>query len=519
VPAPVVARPTDAAYTLPADAVIQADPGAAGVADYLADLLRRSTGYPLPVAPAGTDVPDGISLRLAGADSRVGAEGYELDVTAHGVVIRATTAAGLFHGVQTLRQLLPAEIESGAVRPGPWTVPGCHILDYPRFPYRGAMLDVSRHFFPVAEVKRYLDALARYKINHLHLHLTDDQGWRIAVDTWPRLAEIGGGTEVGGGPGGYYTKEQYREIVAYAAARHITIVPEIDMPGHTNAALVAYPELNRDGVVPSPYTGTDVGFSALAVDRELTYDFVADVVGEVAALTPGPYLHIGGDEAWTLDKDEYAAFMNRVQPIVAATGKTVMGWHQLAVADHVPGRVLQFWGTSPTEDPAVAEAVRRGARVVLSPANRTYLDMKYADETPLGKDWAGLVEVRDAYDWDPGAYLADVPAAAVLGVEAPLWTETVATIDEAEFMTFPRLPAVAELGWSPAETHDWEDFRQRLASHAPRWTAAGTAFHPSPQLPWPAPERVPAAVVGSGAPPAAAPADAPTGPPLPRQRT
>ncbi|HEX6967551.1 MAG TPA: beta-N-acetylhexosaminidase [Micromonosporaceae bacterium] len=497
VPAPVAVHPTGETYHLSAETVIAVDTEAARVGRYLAELLRPATGYPLPVVSgaASPPRPAAIALRLTGADPAVGTEGYELEVGAAGVALRARTDHGLFNGVQTLRQLLPAAIERPRVQPGPWTAPGGRILDYPRFAYRGAMLDVARHFFPVPAVKRYVDELAHYKINHLHLHLTDDQGWRIAVESWPKLATIGGAGEVGGGPGGYYTAQQYAEIVTYAAARHITVVPEIDMPGHVNAALTAYPDLTRDGVAPPPYLGTDVGFSALAVDREPTYGFVADVIAEIAARTPGPYLHIGGDEAWTLTREEYTAFMNRAQAIVAETGKTVMGWHQLAVADHVPGRVLQFWGTSP-EDPSVAEAVRRGARVVLSPGNRTYLDMKYTPQTRLGKDWAGCVDVREAYDWDPAAYLIDVPAAAVLGVEAPLWTETVTTLAEAEYLTFPRLPAIAELGWSPAAAHDWDDFRHRLATHAPRWVNAGIAFHPSPQIPWPmSGTRAPAAEV------------------------
>lgn len=439
-PAPVSVRPTDGVtYTLPADVAIRttASADALAVGEYLAGLLRRSTGYPLPVTTTAPDGPtDGISLLLSGADAALGTEGYELEVSHDRVMIRAYSAAGLFYGVQTLRQLLPAPVESAHVQPGPWTFPGGRIVDHPRFAYRGAMLDVSRHFFPVADVNRYLDQLALYKVNHLHLHLTDDQGWRIAVDSWPRLAEIGGATEVDGGPGGFYTKAQYQDVVAHAAARHITIVPEIDLPGHTNAALVAYGALARDGVAPPPYTGTDVGFSALRVDTDLTYDFIDDVLGEIAARTPGPYLHVGGDEVFTMPPADYATFINRVQPIVTAKGKTVMGWHQVAPAEHEAGRVVQFWGTTPA-DPTVAEAVRRGARVVLSPGNRTYLDMKYTGQTPLGKDWAGLVEVRQAYDWDPGSYLVDVPADAVLGVEAPLWTETVATMGQVEFMTSP----------------------------------------------------------------------------------
>jgi len=472
-------------------------PEAVAVGRYLAELLRRPTGYPLPVVPVGrSDAPGGISLLLTDDGARpasgpgTAGEGYLLEATATGVVIRARTAAGLFYGVQTLRQLLPAKIESNRRQTGPWTVPGGRIEDAPRFAYRGAMLDVARHFFAVPHVLRFIDHLARYKLNHLHLHLTDDQGWRIAVDSWPRLATVGGATEVGGGPGGYYTKEQYAEIVAYAAARHITVVPEIDLPGHTNAALTAYGELAPGGTPPPEYTGTDVGFSAVDVTSEQTYRFVDDVLGEVAALTPGPYLHIGGDEAFTLAAPDYAAFMNRIQPIVTRHGKTVLGWHQLAVAEHSPGRVLQYWGTA-TEDPVVADAVARGAKLLLSPGNRTYLDMKYAETTPLGKDWAGLIEVRDAYDWDPGAYLAGVPAEAVLGVEAPLWTETVVSVSDVEFMTFPRLPAIAELGWSPAEAHDWADFRRRLAQQGDRWSAAGITFHRSPEVPWSGTPTVP----------------------------
>ena len=519
VPAPVSVRPSPGVrYLLTAETVIRtsADPAASAVGDYLADLLRPATGHPLPVTPldAGTAGATGITLLLdptaetasgpaAGPDG-----GYRLDVTADGVVVRAATATGLFYGVQTLRQLLPAAIESATAQPGPWPVPGGQIVDAPRFAYRGAMLDVSRHFFEVPEVLRFVDQLARYKLNHLHLHLTDDQGWRIAIDSWPRLAEVGGATEVDGGVGGYYTQADYRTIVEYAAARQITVVPEIDLPGHTNAALSAYGELAPDGVAPPPYTGTEVGFSSVAVASERTYDFVDDVLGELAALTPGPYLHVGGDEAFKLDAADYATVMNRVQRIVAGKGKTVVGWHQLAPADHVPGRVLQYWGTT-TSDENVATAVRQGARVIMSPGNRTYLDMKYTEATTLGQDWAGLIEVRAAYDWDPGSYLDGVPADAVLGVEAPLWTETIRTVAEIEFMTFPRLVAIAELGWSPAATRDWDAFRLRLAAQGPRWTIAGIAFYPSPEVPWPA--TTDSAAVGSAGQPPESSISAPAG--------
>ncbi|RZU77544.1 hexosaminidase [Micromonospora kangleipakensis] len=510
IPAPERVAPDPTAdFVLPEDAAIRVSrgPAARDVAEQLAELLRPATGYPLLVAEVADDGTDGqLALTLSGlaasapastsaGDSapadRLGDEGYRLHVTSAEVRIVAATPAGLFHGVQTLRQLLPTAVESPAPVADRWVVPGGLIVDRPRFPYRGAMLDVARHFFGVADVLRVIDHLARYKLNHLHLHLTDDQGWRIAVDSWPRLAPMGGATEVAGGLGGWYTAADYRRIVRYAARRHVTVVPEIDLPGHTNAALLAYPELAPDKVAPPPYTGTEVGFSYLNPADERTYDFVSDVLGEVAALTPGPWLHIGGDEAFKVKGEAYTGFVERAQRIVAATGKTVVGWHQLAPAAHLDGRVLQWWGTN-GDDPVVAEAVRRGARLILSPGNHSYLDMKYAPDTPIGHDWAGLIDVRRSYDWDPGTHVADVPAEAVLGVEAPLWTESVTSLAEIEFMLLPRLPALAELAWSPRATHDWAGFRDRLAGHGPRWDRAGIAFHRSPEVPWPAEPAQPA---------------------------
>ncbi|MEU8181515.1 beta-N-acetylhexosaminidase [Micromonospora sp. NPDC049047] len=495
VPAPRQVQPDPTGdWTLPAEAVIvaSADPAALAVAEQLAELLRPATGYPLPVTDAAAPAPaDGIALVLDQTAAALGPEGYRLDITTTGVRVTAGTATGLFHGVQTLRQLLPAAIESPVPVTERWTLPGGTITDAPRFPYRGVMLDVARHFFAVEDVLRVVDHLARYKINHLHLHLTDDQGWRIAVDSWPALSAVGGATEVGGGPGGHYTKADYRRIVSYAADRHVTVVPEIDLPGHTNAALVAYPELAPDKVAPPPYTGTEVGFSYVDPTDERTYDFVSDVLREVAALTPGPWLHIGGDEAFKVKGEVYTGFVERVQRIVADLGKTVVGWHQLAPAGHVDGRVLQWWGTGDGADQVTADAVRRGARLIVSPGNRAYLDMKYAPDTPIGLDWAGLVDVRTAYDWDPGAHVADVPDTAVLGVEAPLWTETVTSLAEIEFMLLPRLPAIAELGWSPRATHDWSGFRDRLAGHGPRWATAGIAFHRAPEIPWPVAPTIP----------------------------
>ncbi|MEV6172699.1 beta-N-acetylhexosaminidase [Streptomyces sp. NPDC051954] len=452
------------------------------VGEYLADVLRPSTGYRLPVTTHGSG---GIQLRLG--KGSFGAEGYRLDSGGKGVTLTAAAPAGLFHGVQTLRQLLPAAVEKDSRQPGPWLVAGGTIKDTPRYGWRGAMLDVSRHFFTVDQVKRYIDQLALYKVNKLHLHLSDDQGWRIAIDSWPRLATYGGSTEVGGGAGGYYTKADYKEIVRYAGSRYLEVVPEIDMPGHTNAALASYADLNCDGVAPPLYTGTEVGFSSLCVDKEITYDFVDDVVRELAALTPGRYLHIGGDEAHSTSHADYVKFMDRVQPIVAKYGKTVVGWHQLTGATPAKGALAQYWGlddTSAEEKAQVAAAAANGTGIILSPADRLYLDMKYDANTPLGLSWAGYVEVQRSYDWDPGAYLAGAPASAIRGVEAPLWSETLDSSADIEYMAFPRLAGVAELGWSPAATHDWDGYKVRLAAQGPRWDALGIGFYRSPQVPW-----------------------------------
>ncbi|MFG2670972.1 beta-N-acetylhexosaminidase [Streptomyces sp. CB02488] len=490
VPVPASVRPGGSPYSLNDGTRIRVD-GSSGearrIGEYLAGVLRPSTGYALPVTTK--DGTDGIRLRLGSRDSKLGAEGYTLTSGRGSVTITARKPAGLFHGVQTLRQLLPARIESDSRQKGPWSVAGGSVTDTPRYGYRGAMLDVSRHFFSVTEVKRYIDQLALYKINTFHLHLSDDQGWRIAIDSWPKLATYGGSTEVGGGTGGYYTKSQYKEIVNYAASRYLEVVPEIDMPSHTNAALASYAELNCDGVAPPLYTGIEVGFSSLCAGKDVTYDFIDDVLGEVAALTPGRYLHIGGDEAHSTSHEDYAKIMNRAQATVGKYGKTVMGWHQITGATPVKGAVAQYWGydkTSAADRQQVVDAAKNGTRLVMSPADRVYLDMKYNDQTVLGLKWAGLVEVQRSYDWDPGTYLAGAPADAVLGVEAPIWAETLTDSDDIDAMAFPRLPGAAELGWSPAATHDWDTYKLRLAALGPRFTAMGIDYYRSPQVPWPA---------------------------------
>jgi hexosaminidase len=334
------------------------------------------------------------------------------------------------------------------------------------------MLDVARHFFGPDDVKRFVDLIAHFGFNRLHLHLTDDQGWRIEIRSWPRLAKIGGAGAVGGGPGGWYTQEQYLAIVEYAAARGIVVVPEIDVPGHVNAALVAYPELAPAGYEPEPYTGVDVGFSSLDVTSVRVEEFVDDVLGEVAALTPGEHVHIGGDEASATGDDDYVAFVERACATVRAHGKQPIGWEEIARTALEPGTIVQHW-----KDPELASrAVAQGAQVIMSPATRTYLDQKYDETTQLGSEWAGHVSLRDAYEWDPATQVEGVTDDDVLGVEAAIWTETLATLRDVEAMTFPRLLAVAEVASSPRGSGDWNAFRSGLGARVAELQALGVNY-------------------------------------------
>jgi hexosaminidase len=434
---------------------------------------------------------DGVRKEGAG-DFSAADEAYALAVTRDGVRLTARRPAGLFYGVQTLRQLLPAAVEHPAALGRRMAAPAGRVTDQPRFGWRGVMLDVSRHFLPAADVKRFVDLMALYKLNRLHLHLSDDQGWRIEIRSRPELARVGGSTQVGGGPGGHYTQAEYADIVAYAAARYVMVVPELDMPAHTNAALASIPALNCDRRAPALYTGTKVGFSALCADSAETYRFVDDVVREVAALTPGPFVHIGGDEVEKLTHPQYVAFIERVQGIVRRHGKRMIGGARWRPPALDPSSVVQHW----RRDSSAMHAARGGS-LILSPSSKVYLDMKYDAATPLGLRWAGLVDVRTAYDWEPATYLAGVPERAVLGVEAPLWSETVVTRGDFEFMAFPRLAAVAELGWSSPAVRGWEGFRARLGAHGPRLSALGVNFYRAPEIPWetgaarPAPAVVP----------------------------
>lgn len=445
-------------------------------AQYLANGITRISGFMLEVKLA-KDVPgDGIYLAIKEDDNELGKEGYMLQIENKQITITAESPAGFFNGIQTLLQAMPVKINVGEQL----NIATGIIRDFPEYNYRGIMLDVARHFFNVEEVKMFIDYLAAYKLNVLHLHLSDDQGWRIEIKSWPRLTEIGGSTEVGGGKGGFYTQQQYSEIIKYAQDRNITIIPEIDMPGHTNAALASYAELNCNGKATELYTGTEVGFSTLCTNKEITYKFIDDVIGELAALTPGPYIHIGGDESHVTPMEDYIPFVNRVQGIVVSHGKKVIGWDEIANADLVEGASVQFWDNVKN----TTMGMEKGAKVLISPASKAYLDMKYDSTTTLGLKWAGYIEVDHGYQWDPTELVPGLTREKILGVEAALWSETVANIDEVEYMVFPRLPGYAEIGWTAPNSRSWDEYKLRLASHAKRFKEMDIDFYRSKLVPW-----------------------------------
>ena len=484
VPLPsVVEARSGPAFTISAATKILVTPGDSNVRRIgvlAADLLTFSEQSPLAVEDAPAEIPAGHLHLALGPGQSQDPESYEIAIAAEGASITARAPAGLFYALQTLRQLLPPAVEHRAARPVPLSLEPVYIADAPRYSWRGAMLDVSRHFFSPTDVRRYIDHIAMLKINRLHLVLSNDQGWRLEIKSWPNLARHGGSTEVGGGPGGYYTQAEYAGLVTYAADRFITIVPEIDMPGHTNAALSSYPELNCDGVAPALYTGIKVGFSTLCVDKDVTYKFLDDVVREIAALTPGQWFHIGGDEVEKLTPEQYNRFMDRAQRIVDAHGKHVIGWDEIGAAPMLPNTVVQHW--RPKAE--LSEIAAKRAKLVMSPAHRTYIDMKYHEATPIGLDWAGLIPLRTAYEWDPEEIDQAVAASSILGVEAPLWSETVATMQDIEFLVFPRLAAIAEVAWSPRLRREWSSFRRRVGAQAARWSALGINFYRAPDVQW-----------------------------------
>jgi hexosaminidase len=522
VPQPVTVSETGGdPFTLGPDSTVAATGETAAaepVAQYLAEVLRPSTGFDVPVVedePA--DPADDVVIEVVPGTvpAEHAAEGYTLSVSADGARIAADTAQGALHGVQTLRQLLPQWIESPEPLDVAWTAPAVEIADHPRFGYRGIMLDPARSFLTVDEVKHLVDGAAQLKLNMLHLHLTDDQGWRIAIEQpaqddgsgidYGLLTEVSGQTAVhsndgstvlGSEPGltGFYTQDDYREIVAYAALNGMTVVPEIDLPGHINSALHAIPQLNSAGSAPKPLPGqttspvnrtTSVGESTLDADNPASYAFLTTVLTQVAELTPGPYLHIGGDEAFSTSHADYLRLVDFANGLVADLGKTVVGWNEYASSDIPEGAVVQYWTGGAA--PVAAAVADHDARVILSPANKTYLPQKQDARMPVGATWAcgGPCGLQQFYDWDPATLLAGVPASAVAGVEAPLWSEWVRRADEAEYLVYPRLLATAEVGWTPqAGKSDYASFTGRVGAFGGRLALGDHAHFPTADVAW-----------------------------------
>ena len=460
----------------------------------LAAGLTRSCGADVPVAgdedPGGADSggadPGGagaVVLRLAATAAELDlpddpadpllAEAHRLDVGDGRAVLAALRPTGLRHAATTLLQLAARGT----------SLPAATVVDVPRYAWRGLSVDVARHFVAPRTLEAVLDVMAALKLNVLHLHLTDDQGWRLDVPSRPQLVARSSGSAVGGDPGGHYAQEEWAALIASAAARGITVVPEVDVPGHVNAAQHALPELNPSGEPTPVHTGIEVGFSQLHADLPATLPFLRDVLGDVAAMTPGPYLHVGGDEALTMRAGEYAELVEAAAAVVRDAGKVPVGWQEVAKARLAPGTVVQFWDEREGAEHVVAAAAA-GARVLLSPATRTYLDLKYDADFPLGLEWAGHVEVRDAYEWEPADVLPGLPPGSIAGVEACLWTETIRTPEDLFRMLLPRLAAVAEVAWSAPHRRGWDGFARRVAAHARDWDAAGLAWHRSPQVSW-----------------------------------
>jgi hexosaminidase len=525
IPRPVSMTVGQGSFTLTSTASIVVPTGsgtALPVAQDLANYLQPATGYSLPVV---TGSPQSGDIELVIGDPGTlqndpDGEGYQLDTTTSGVTLEALTPHGLYNGIQTIRQLLPAWITSPSVQPGPWTMPVVQVTDYPRYTYRGLMLDIARHYEPPSAVEQLIDQAAAYKINTLHLHLSDDQGFRIVINGFPNLTTIGGQGSVGTGgrtmdPGGYWTQADYQAVVADAAAHFMTVVPEVDSPGHNNAIIMSeyndtanpllngHPQdINCSAHNPPVWDYTqDVGYSAMCPASTNTWAIMTAIIDQLTAMSPGPYYDIGGDEVPTtlLSQSQYASFVNTEAGIVQGQGKTVMGWADIAGSGtNLAGpSVAEYWNPasgSASGTITATEAVQKGMKVVMAPASHAYLDQRYKSKVPptLGMTWACKrgCDVDQFYNWDPGSYVTGVTDANVIGVEGTIFGETVVNLSNVDYMVFPRLPALAEISWSPKADRTslsspaYTDFIGRLAAQGARLMAAGVNFYPSAEVPW-----------------------------------
>jgi hexosaminidase len=493
-------------FTLDAATTVRATPDAEGAADLLRTLLTPATGLPLASSPTGT-VTLAVDAGLAG----LGREGYGLTVSPYSVLLRAARPAGLLRGVQTLRQLLPPEAlvpASAAVRRERWELPCTEITDVPRHDWRGLMIDVARHFHDVATLRRHVDLLALHKLNVLHLHLTDDQGWRMPVAAYPRLTSVGahraesmvgpdGSTRFDGRPhGGAYTRAELVDLVAYAARRGVSVVPEIGMPGHVRAALAAYPHLgNHPGRALDVWTRWGVCDTVLGVHDE-ALDFLHAVLGEVIEVFPSPYVHLGGDECPTTEWEQsptararaaaeglpspaalHGWLLGRAGSFLMDRGRRPVGWAEYGTR-LPPGFTVMSW-----REPAhAADALRRGHDVVLTHHRTTYLD--YAqDDAPDGPPAQPglLVDLRTVHAGEPEPVTPGTGSGRVLGTQAQIWTEFAPTAADLDRLAYPRLCALADRAWSGPTS--WPDFTARLSAHTSRLDVLGVRRHPTPTAP------------------------------------
>ena len=510
VPLPVKMSARKGVFRISPKTRVIAEGKAAAGAGKLIDALAPAMGFSLNRADDPKQLGGAICLTLAAElEKKLGSEGYTLEVSADRIEIKAPGPAGLFYGVQTLRQLLPAKVFSPKrVENVDWVVPCVSITDHPRFPWHGLLIDPARHFIPVGDVKRFIDAMAMHKFNRLQMHLTDDQGWRIEIKKYPRLTEIGAWRDEtlvghlrakprrydGKRHGGFYTQKEIRELVRYAAERHVTIVPEIEMPGHFRAVIAAYPAL---GVFPDrqkdikPWTHWGISADILA-PRPAGVKFCKDVLTEVMALFPSRYIHIGGDEAkktqWKqsqeiqkmirqkgLKNEEQlqAWFIKQIDAFLAAKGRRLIGWDEILQGGLAPGATVMSW----RGEGGGITAARAGHDVVMAPTSNTYFDYY---QGPRGKEplaIGGNLPLAKVYRYQPipRAITAE-QARHVLGAQAQLWGEYISTPEHREYMAYPRACALIEALWSPREARDYAGFIARLKVHVDRLVAAGIYY-------------------------------------------
>lgn len=513
IPQPQQMERRDGSFQLTPGTRIYVDFASRATGKYLAAKLRPPTSYPFNVATrilSSAPVSGGILLTTHNADPALGAEGYELTVAPNRVIIRAPAQAGLFYGVQTLLQLLPPEIfSSNAVTGVNWQMPCVEIKDWPRFKWRGLMLDVSRHFYTKPEVEKLLDVMALRKINTFHWHLVDDNGWRIEIKKYPRLTSVGAwragvgfglasNSTTAYGPdgryGGFYTQDDIREVVAYAAARHITVVPEIEMPGHSLAALAAYPQFGTgDGPFTIPLQG-GVNPGIYSPAKPGTFQFLDDVLTEVFQLFPSPYIHIGGDEVppgpWEQDAACQALmkreglktpaeleswFIKRIETFVNAHGKTLIGWSEIAHGGLAKNAVVMDWIGGGKE------AASAGHDVVMTPTSYCYFDYwQSRDHSTEPRAIGGFLPLQKVHSFEPiPSGLAPDMQHHILGAQGNLWTEYIPNLKHAEYMIFPRESALAEVAWSAKAARNYDDFLRRLKVDEQRLNELGVNYRNS----------------------------------------